>query len=168
MAVALRIKDHLSVSLDTLARAADARGRLLGLDLGTKTIGLALGSRETALATPLETIRRGRFAADAQAIARLIDMERIVGLVLGLPLNMDGSEGPRAQSTRSFALNLLRTLDEAGLLRPLAFVDERLSSVAAEDEMAAAGLSRTRQKIHIDAAAAAEILRRALVAMEPT
>ena len=167
MAVALRIKDHLGVSLDALAATAGARGRLLGLDLGTKTIGLALGSRETALATPLETIRRGKFAADAQEIARLIGTERIAGLVLGLPLNMDGSEGPRAQSTRSFALNLLRALDEADLLRALAFVDERLSSFAAEDEMAAAGVSRTRQKIHVDAAAAAEILRRALVGMGP-
>ncbi len=162
MAIAPQIASHLGVSMPALAQMAGRRGRLLALDLGTKTIGLALTSLETRLPTPLDTIRRTKFSADARRLSRLVEGEAIGGLVLGLPLNMDGSEGARAQSTRSFALNLLRTLDEAGLLRPLAFVDERLSSVAAEDVMEEAGLSRARRIRHVDAAAAAEILMRAL------
>ena len=150
------------VPLAALAEASGPRGRLLALDLGTRTIGLATGTMEMGLPTPLRTIQRTKFTADADALARLIASERIAGLVLGLPINMDGTEGPRAQSTRSFALNLARFLDARGLLLPLSFVDERLSSVAAEDEMTAAGLSRRRQKQHVDAAAAAEILARAL------
>ena len=165
MAIAPHIAAALGVAPDALRDAVGPRGRLLGLDLGTKTIGLAVVSLETGLPMPLKTLQRTKFGTDAARLARLIDEERIAGLVMGLPLNMDGSEGPRVQSTRSFSLNLLRALGEAGLLRPLAFVDERLSSVAAEDEMATAGLSRKTQKAHVDAAAAAEILRRALQEM---
>ncbi|MEM7567326.1 MAG: Holliday junction resolvase RuvX, partial [Pseudomonadota bacterium] len=167
MAVSPSIAAALGMPMTALAEAAGSRGRLLALDLGTKTIGLAIASLETRLPTPLETIRRTKFTADAARIARLIEAEAVGGLVLGLPLNMDGSEGSRAQSTRSFALNLLRALEAAGLMRPLAFVDERLSSVAAEDAMEEAGLARARQRRHVDAAAAAEILRRGLAEMTP-
>lgn len=162
MAVPETLKALIGVPIDDLARRAGPRGRWLGLDLGTRTIGLAIVSLETRLPTPSETIRRTKFKADAARIARLIADEAIDGLVLGMPYNMDGSEGVRAQSTRSFALNLMRDLEARALVRPLAFVDERLSSVAAQDEMAEAGLNGREIARHVDAAAAAEILERAL------
>lgn len=134
-----------------------ARGVLLGLDLGEKTIGVASCDPDRRVATPVETIRRGRFGADAARLSLLARERAAVGIVLGLPLNMDGSEGPRAQSTRAFARNLTRALD-----LPLAFWDERLSTSAMERELIALDVSRTRRAQKIDEAAAAYILQGAI------
>src|SRR5262249_51445205 len=99
--------------------------RLMGLDVGTKTVGLAISDTTLSIASPLQTLRRTKFAADAAALRQLIARHGIGGLIVGLPVNMDGSEGPRAQSVRAFADNLLRAFDI-----PLAFWDERLSTAA--------------------------------------
>lgn len=141
----------------TAAGGFGARGVLLGLDLGEKTIGVASCDPERRVATPVETIRRGRFGADAARLALLARERAAVGIVLGLPLNMDGTEGPRAQSTRAFARNLMRALD-----LPLAFWDERLSTSAMERELIALDVSRTRRTQKIDEAAAAYILQGAI------
>lgn len=132
-------------------------GALLGLDLGTKTIGIAVSNPERSLAAPVTVIKRTKFGQDAAALLTLAEERKVVGLVLGLPLNMDGSEGPRAQSTRTFALNLAKKTD-----LPLAFWDERLSTAAVEDELIAAGMRRARRAETIDAHAAAHILQGAL------
>ena len=127
---------------------------LIGLDLGTKTIGVAVSDTSRRIASPLETIRRTRFGADAAALLALAEARRIGGLVLGLPRNMDGSEGPRAQSTRAFARNL------AGLTAlPITFWDERLSTVAAERALLEADASRRRRAEVIDHVAAGYILQ---------
>ena len=132
--------------------------RLLGLDLGSKTIGLAISDSGLAVASPLETLRRTKFSADAAALIALIGERGVGGLVLGLPKNMDGSEGPRAQSTRQFAANLLEQIDI-----PIAFWDERLSTAAVErvliDE---ADMSRKRRGAVVDKMAASVILQGAL------
>jgi putative Holliday junction resolvase len=131
--------------------------RLLGLDVGTKTIGLALSDVTRRIATPLETIRRTKFTADA---ARLLDLAKehsAGGLVIGLPINLDGSEGPRAQSTRAFVRNLSRVTD-----LPIAFWDERLSTAAVERALLEADASRKRRAELIDKMAAAYILQGAL------
>jgi putative Holliday junction resolvase len=132
-------------------------GAILGLDLGERTIGLALSDRRRRVATPLSTIRRTKFAADAAALLDLAAARGAVALVIGLPLNMDGGEGPRAQATRAFAQNL----DRLGA-PPIAFWDERLSTVAAERALLAADLSRKRRAEVIDHVAAAFILQGAL------
>lgn len=150
------------IGADPAALGLRPRARLLALDLGTKTIGLAMADLDMRLPSPLTTLKRIKFGYDAAEIARLIDAEAVDALVLGLPLNMDGTEGVRTQSTRSFALNLTRFLIGRDLARPIVFEDERLSTVAAKDEMDDAGLSKRRQRAVVDAAAAAEILRRAL------
>jgi putative holliday junction resolvase len=138
--------------------AAAPRGRaILGLDLGTKTIGVAVSDRLWSVASPLLTIRRGKFTEDAAALARLIADREAGALVLGLPRNMDGTEGPRAQSTRAFARNLCRTLD-----LPVGFWDERLSTVAAERALIEADISRARRAEVIDHVAAGFILQGAL------
>lgn len=132
-----------------------ARGtRLMGFDVGEKTIGLALSDTTWSIATPLETLRRGKFAADAEKLGIIIARQGVGGLVLGLPVNMDGSEGPRAQSTRAFAHNLLKKND-----LPLAFWDERLSTAAVTRGMIEADLSRARRAELVDKAAAAYILQ---------
>jgi putative Holliday junction resolvase len=144
----------------TLAEAQallPARGGLLGLDLGTKTIGVAVSDPDRKLATGVETIARTAFKADAAQLLSLADERRAVGLVLGLPLNMDGSEGPRAQSTRAFARNLAKLTE-----LPIAFWDERLSTAAVERELIAADASRARRAAVIDEHAAAFILQGAL------
>jgi putative Holliday junction resolvase len=135
--------------------AALAPGRaLIGLDLGTRTIGVAVSDTGRQIASPLTTIKRTKFAADAAALMTLIDARRIGGVVLGLPRNMDGSEGPRAQSTRAFARNL------AGLTElPITFWDERLSTVAAERALLEADTSRKRRAEVIDHVAAGYILQ---------
>ncbi len=135
--------------------AALAPGQaLMGLDLGTRTIGVAVSDTSRRVASPLETIRRTKFSADAAALLRLAEARRIGGLVLGLPRNMDGSEGPRAQSTRAFARNL------AGLTElPITFWDERLSTVAAERALLEADASRRRRAEVIDHVAAGYILQ---------
>ena len=137
--------------------------RLLGLDLGSKTIGLALSDSALRIASPLETIRRRKFAEDAAALRAICDARRVGGLVLGLPVNMDGSEGPRCQSARQFAANLA---ERAGFALPIAFWDERLSTAAVErflvDE---ADMSRKRRAEVVDKMAAAYILQGALDAL---
>lgn len=131
--------------------------RLLGFDLGTKTIGLALSDVERCLASPLETLPRTRFTADADRIAALVARLGIGGFVIGLPLNMDGSEGPRAQATRAFARNLRRVIP-----LPAAFWDERLSTAAVTRSLIDQDASRARRAAVVDRMAAAYILQGAL------
>ncbi len=134
--------------------------RLLGLDLGEKTIGLAISDRDLKVGSPLETLRRAKFTQDAAALAAICAERRVGGLVLGLPVNMDGSEGPRCQSVRQFARNLDQV---AGLELPVAFWDERLSTAAVERLLVQeADLSRRRRAQVIDKMAAAYILQGAL------
>ena len=129
-------------------------GKLLGLDLGTKTIGVAVSDGLRLTATPLETIARTKFRADAQRLAELVSENTAVAVVLGLPLNMDGSEGPRAQSTRAFARNLAPKL---GL--PILFWDERLSTAAVDRMLIQGGTRRDRRAEVVDKLAAAYILQ---------
>ena len=133
------------------------RGALIGLDLGTKTVGVAVSDPDRRLATGVETIARATFSADAKRILALCADRKAAGIVLGLPINMDGSEGPRAQSTRSFARNLARLTT-----LPIALWDERLSTAAVERELIAADASRAKRKAVIDQHAAAYILQGAL------
>jgi putative Holliday junction resolvase len=132
-------------------------GGLAGLDLGTKTIGVAVSDRMRSVASPLSTIRREKFTLDAAALLKITTEREIVGLVLGLPMNMDGTEGPRCQSTRAFARNLEKLTD-----LPITFWDERLSTVAAERAMLEADMSRKRRAEVIDHVAAGFILQGAL------
>jgi putative Holliday junction resolvase len=133
------------------------RGSLLGLDLGTKTIGIAVSDPDRKLAAPVVTIARSRFARDAERLLKLAEERRAVGFVLGLPLNMDGSEGPRAQATRAFARNLAKLT-----ALPIALWDERLSTAAVERVLIEADASRRKRKAVIDQHAAAYILQGAL------
>ena len=128
--------------------------RLLGLDLGTKTIGLALSDTLLMVASPLKTLARGKLRDDAATLAALRREHRIGALVLGLPINMDGSEGPRCQATRAFARNLM-AIDDPDIL----FWDERLSTAAVTRGMIEADLSRKRRAEIVDKAAAAYILQ---------
>jgi putative Holliday junction resolvase len=139
------------------ARLLPARGALIGLDLGEKTIGVAASDPDRKLAAGVETIARKNFAADGQRLLELAAERGAVGFVLGLPLNMDGSEGPRAQSTRAFARNLARLT-----ALPIALWDERLSTAAVERELIAADVSRLKRAAVIDQHAAAFILQGAL------
>jgi putative Holliday junction resolvase len=134
-----------------------ARGALLGLDLGTKTIGVATSDPDRRLATAVETVARKTFTADAARILALAAERNAAGFVLGLPVNMDGSEGPRAQSTRAFARNLARLTE-----LPIALWDERLSTAAVERELIAADVSRGKRKAVVDQHAAVFILQGAL------
>jgi putative Holliday junction resolvase len=134
-----------------------ARGALIGLDLGTKTIGVAASDPDRRLAAPVETIARQRFSLDAQQILARAAERRAAGFVLGLPINMDGTEGGRAQSTRAFARNLA-TLTPL----PIALWDERLSTAAVERALIAANASRAKRKAVIDQHAATYILQGAL------
>ena len=143
-----------------LAEAAahwGARGSLIGLDLGTKTIGVAASDPDRKLAAGVTTIARKNFTADAQALLALAGERKACGFVLGLPINMDGSEGPRAQSTRAFARNLAKLTD-----LPIALWDERLSTAAVERDLIAADVSRAKRAAVIDQHAAAFILQGAL------
>jgi putative holliday junction resolvase len=128
--------------------------RLLGLDVGTKTIGMALSDTTRMVATPLDTIRRTRFRDDVKRLLAEIDRHGVGGVIVGLPISLDGSEGPRAQGVRQFAKNLLAHRD-----LPLALWDERLSTAAVEREMIAADLTRKRRAEIIDKVAAAYILQ---------
>ena len=130
---------------------------IVGLDLGTITIGVAVSDQLRRVATPLETIRRKKFGVDAEHLLRICNGRDIGGLVLGLPLNMDGTEGPRCQSTRAFARNLEKLTD-----LPITFWDERLSTVAAERALLEADTSRKRRAEVIDHVAASYILQGAL------
>src|SRR5262249_25731944 len=133
------------------------RGALVGLDLGTKTIGVAVSDPDRRLATGVETVQRRAFKADAARLIAIASERHAVGFVLGLPINMDGSEGPRAQSTRAFA----RTLSQLTELA-IAFWDERLSTAAVERELIAQDVRRTRRAEVIDQHAAIFILQGAL------
>ncbi len=137
-------------------------GRILALDLGTKTIGLALSDPARTVATPLETIKRTKFTKDAIALDTVIQEWDIAALILGLPRNMDGSEGPRCQSTRQFA----RNLKHRGLTLPVSFWDERLSTSAVERFLVqGADMTRKRRGEVVDKMAAAYILQGALETM---
>jgi putative Holliday junction resolvase len=140
-----------------LCTALNRHQRLFGLDLGEKTIGIAVSDPGLQVATPVLTIRRKKFTLDAQELLRLIEERQVGGLVIGLPLNMDGSEGPRCQSVRQFASNLLKLKD-----LPVAFWDERLSTVAVTRDMIDADLSRAKRAQAVDRAAATFILQGAL------
>ncbi|MBY8975565.1 Holliday junction resolvase RuvX [Rhodobacteraceae bacterium NNCM2] len=142
---------------DDLGEFAQFGGPLMGLDLGTKTIGVAVSDGLRMTATALETVKRKKFATDAARLAELIAERGITGIVLGLPRNMDGSEGPRCQSTRAFARNFAVAHEI-----PIAFWDERLSTVAAERALLEADSSRKRRAEVIDKLAAAYILQGAL------
>jgi putative holliday junction resolvase len=133
------------------------RGALIGLDLGTKTIGVAVSDPDRRLAMGVTTIPRKTFTVDAQRLLALTAERQAVGFVLGLPINMDGSEGPRAQSTRSFARNLAKLTE-----LPIALWDERLSTAAVERDLIAADASRAKRAKVIDQHAAAYILQGAL------
>ena len=143
--------------LADLAPLLPARGALLGLDLGTKTIGVAASDPDRRIATGVTTISRTRFAEDARQLLALATERKSVAIVLGLPINMDGSEGPRAQATRAFARNLSRLTE-----LPIALWDERLSTAAVERELIATDMTRSRRKAVIDQHAAIFILQGAL------
>lgn len=130
---------------------------LAGLDLGTRTIGVAVSDGLRQVASPLETIKRRKFSLDAARLLEISDARRLGGFVLGLPRNMDGSEGPRCQSTRAFARNLARLTE-----LPITFWDERLSTIAAERALLEADTSRARRAEVIDHVAAGFILQGAL------
>lgn len=147
----------MSAELEALAATLPPRGRLVGVDLGTKTIGLALSDPQRRIASPLETIRRTKFAPDAARIAAIVAQFEVAAIVVGLPLNMDGSAGPRVQATRAFMRNL-------GPLVPCPIVpwDERLSTVAVTRMLIEADASRARRGEVVDKVAAAYILQGAL------
>ncbi len=137
-----------------LSQRINAGERLLGLDLGTKTIGIAVSDLSLTIATARTTIRRTKFTKDVEELLTLAQAENAAALVLGLPINMDGSEGPRAQATRAFARNLKPKTD-----LPIVYWDERLSTVAAERAMLEADLSRRKRAAKIDQVAASFILQ---------
>ncbi len=145
------------VDIEVLNEVLTPGARLLGLDLGSKTIGLALSDGALIVASPHATIRRAKFTADAERLRALVDAHEIGGLVIGLPINMDGSEGPRCQSSRQFAANLLARFDI-----PIAFWDERLSTAAVTRTLLEADVSRKRRGEVVDKMAAAYILQGAL------
>ncbi|MDZ3837543.1 MAG: Holliday junction resolvase RuvX [Rhodospirillales bacterium] len=137
---------------------AAGAGRLLGIDVGSKTLGLALSDETRTIASPLMTVRRGRFRDDAASLARIIGEHAVSGLVIGLPVSMDGREGPRCQSVRQFAANLSAHAD-----LPMAFWDERWSTMAVERMLIGeADLSRKRRREVVDKQAAAYILQGAI------
>src|SRR5579863_229304 len=145
------------ISLEALAALLPPRARLIGVDLGTKTIGLALSDVERRIATPLLTIERKKFTADAQQLIAQIARFEAFALVVGLPLNMDGGEGPRAQATRAFLRNF-----SALSATPFALWDERLSTAAVNRALIEQDVSRARRAAVVDRMAAAYILQGAL------
>ena len=145
------------MSLPDLAKILQTRGRLIGLDLGTKTIGLALTDVERRLASPLDTIQRVKFGRDAEQLLAVAARYDAAAFIIGLPLNMDGSEGPRAQATRAFQRNLAPLTPI-----PCAYWDERLSTAAVTRDLIANDVSRRRRAAVIDKMAAAYILQGAL------
>ncbi|QIK96000.1 Holliday junction resolvase RuvX [Sphingomonas sp. HDW15A] len=134
-------------------------GRLVGLDVGTKTIGLATCDARWSFATPLETLKRGKFSVDLERLRTLVSQHELAGIVVGLPLNMDGSDSPRTQSVRAFARNL------APLELPILLWDERWSTVAVERAMLDQDMSRAKRAEKVDAHAAAHILQGAIDAL---
>ena len=144
-------------ALVDMAPQLGRRGALIGLDLGTKTVGVAASDPDRRLATGVTTIARSKFTADAAAVLALAAERAAIGFVLGLPINMDGSEGPRAQATRAFARNFAKLTE-----LPIALWDERLSTAAVERDLIAADVSRKKRAAIIDQHAAAFILQGAL------
>jgi putative Holliday junction resolvase len=147
----------IAADMADFAAALPPFGAVMGLDFGEKTIGVAVSDRMRSVASPLETVRRTKFTQDAARLLGIAAAREIAGVVIGLPLNMDGTEGPRCQSTRAFARNLERLTP-----LPLAFWDERLSTVAAERALLEADTSRKRRGEVIDHVAAGVILQGAL------
>lgn len=143
--------------LTDFAEALPDYGAIGGLDLGTKTIGVSVSDHMRSIASPLETIKRQKFTRDAEYLLSICKRRALCGLILGLPQNMDGSEGPRAQSTRAFARNLFQKTDV-----PISFWDERLSTIAAEKALLEADTTRKRRSQVIDHVAASYILQGAL------
>ncbi len=152
----------MNEDIEALVAALPKGARLLGVDLGTKTIGLALSDVERRIATPLETLKRTKFTPDADAIRRVVERFEVGGLVVGLPLNMDGTEGPRSQATRAFVRNLKPLVQI-----PVAFWDERLSTMAVTRTLIDADASRARRGALVDKMAAAYILQGALDRASP-
>ena len=140
--------------IEGFAGALPPMQALMGLDLGTKTIGVAVSDTFLSVATPMETVKRKKFSADAARLLEIIKDRNVAGIVLGLPRNMDGTEGPRCQSTRAFARNLSQLTD-----LPIGFWDERLSTVAAERALLEADTSRAKRAEVIDHVAAGYILQ---------
>ncbi len=149
----------ITTEIEAFRAVLPAGGRLLGLDLGTKTIGTALCDAGWSFASPADLIRRGKFAADKAVLAALIAAQNVAGIVLGLPINLDGTEGPRCQSTRAFA----RNIDDFGL--PVLLWDERWSTQAVERQMIAEDVSRAKRAERIDKLAASYILQGAIDAL---
>src|SRR5271163_1049574 len=145
------------IAIEHLAKSLPAKARLIGVDLGAKTIGLAISDVERRLASPLKTLPRGAFARDAQALTAIFSEFDIAGVVLGLPLDLSGRDSPRAQSTRAFAHNLSK---RTGL--PIVFWDERFSTAVVTRSLIAHDVSRARRAQVIDKMAAAYILQGAL------
>lgn len=146
-----------ATTLEELSALLPSKGRLMGLDLGSKTIGLALSDVERRLASPLDTIARVKFSQDAAALLKRAGDFEACALIVGLPLNMDGAEGPRAQATRAFMRNLTKLTS-----LPFAFWDERLSTAAVTRELIAQDASRAKRAAVVDRMAAAYILQGAL------
>ena len=147
----------ICASIEDFLAALPPNRAVAGLDLGDKTIGVALSDLRRQVATPIEVIRREKFTLDAAKLLALLEARGAAGIVLGLPLNMDGSTGPRVQATQAFARNLEKLTD-----LPIAYWDERLSTVAAERALLEADTSRKRRKEVIDQVAAGYILQGAL------
>ena len=145
------------IPIEDLAKSLPAKARLIGLDLGTKTIGLAISDVERRLASPLKTLPRGAFARDADALTAIFAEFDIAGIVLGLPLDLDGRDSPRAQSTRAFARNLSKRTS-----LPIVFWDERFSTAVVTRSLIAHDVSRARRAQVVDKMAAAYILQGAL------
>ena len=150
----------ITASAPEFRAALPGGGALLGLDLGTQTIGTALCDAGWRFASPGKTLKRGKFGADREALAALVAERGVKGVVIGLPLNMDGSEGPRSQSSRAYARNLA-----AGLDLPVLLWDERWSTASAERSLIEQDMSRAKRHGRIDAAAAAVILQAAIDAL---
>lgn len=149
----------IATSIDIFAQALPAGGRLAGLDVGTKTIGIALCDSMWTIASPAETIRRAKFSVDRALLRALFAAQHVTGLVIGLPLNLDGSDSPRTQSVRAFA----RNLDDLG--HPILLWDERWSTQAVTRTLIAADASRARRAELVDKMAAAYILQGAIDAL---
>jgi putative Holliday junction resolvase len=153
-------RDFIAESPSALVRRLPAGGRLLGIDLGSKTIGLAVSDPGHRIASPLTTLRRVKMGVNVQEIERIMAERGAFGLIVGLPINMDGTEGPRAQATRDWTLELVTRIE-----RPAAFWDERMSTMAVERMMLEADMTRKRRAEKVDQAAAAYILQAALDAI---
>lgn len=149
----------ITTAADDFRAALPHGGRLIGLDVGSKTIGTALADAGWSFASPAILIRRTKFTADKAAIAQLIAQQSVVGIVIGLPLNLDGTDSPRTQSTRAFA----RNMEEMGL--PILLWDERWSTQAVERQMIAEDISRAKRAARVDKIAASYILQGAIDAL---